>query len=147
MKRLMIFVVGLVFVLSTVAFAAEKPAGAAAKAKEPAAAVEKAPAAAEKAPAAAEKAPAAAPKAAPAKVAKMTAKGTVKEVSDVALKIERTVKGKAETMEFTLEKPLTEIKAGDKVTVNYEEKDGKNIATKVEKAAAKKEKKEKKEKK
>ncbi|MDP2725217.1 MAG: hypothetical protein Q8O44_02970, partial [Syntrophales bacterium] len=60
MKRIMVFVIGLAFVLSTVVFAAETAPVAPKKEKAPAAAAEKAPAAAaEKAPAAAaEKAPA-----------------------------------------------------------------------------------------
>ncbi|PIP06610.1 MAG: hypothetical protein COX51_08415 [Syntrophobacteraceae bacterium CG23_combo_of_CG06-09_8_20_14_all_50_8] len=130
MKRLMIFVVGLVFVFSTVAFAVDKPA-AAAKAKEPVAVTEKATAAAPKA-AVAE------PVAKAVKETKMTATGKVTEISDTMLKIERTIKGKVETVEFTLEKPCAKIVAGDKVKISYVTKDGKNVALKVTKVAAKK---------
>ena len=76
--------------------------------------------------------PAAAAKEA-AKETKMSATGKVTEISDTMLKIERTVKGKAETMEFTLEKACPKIAAGDKVGVSYVTKDGKNVATKVTK--------------
>ena len=130
MKRLMIFVVGLVFVFSTVAFAVDKPA-AAAKAKEPVAVTEKATAAAPKA-AVAE------PVAKAVKETKMTATGKVTEISDVMLKIERTVKGKTETMEIVLEKACLKIKVGDKVKVTYVTKDGKDVAVKVVSKVAKK---------
>jgi hypothetical protein len=112
MKRLMVFVVGLVFIFTTAAFAADKPAPAAPKA-EPV-------------------------KAAPAKAAKMMkASGVVTEVTDAMLKIEVKVKGIAEAKEFALDKPA-KVKAGDKVTVSYVEKDGQMVATKVAKAVAKK---------
>ncbi|MDO8786172.1 MAG: hypothetical protein Q7J12_08145, partial [Syntrophales bacterium] len=68
----------------------------------------------------------------------------VLEISDTMLKIERTVKGKAETMELTLEKACSKIVVGDKVKVSYVTKDGKNVATKVAKEKAKKAKKAKK---
>jgi hypothetical protein len=78
-------------------------------------------------------------KAAPAKAASMTASGKILDLSDTMLRLERSGKGKAETMEFGLEKPVSaDIKMGDKVTVHYVSKDGKNMATKVTKAAAKK---------
>ncbi len=78
-------------------------------------------------------------KAASAKTTSMTASGKVVDISDTMLKLERSAKGKAETMEFGLDKPASaDIKAGDKVTVHYVKKDGKNVATKVSKAAAKK---------
>ena len=78
-------------------------------------------------------------KPAPAKTTSMTATGKVVDLSDTALKLERSAKGKTETMEFGLDKPVSpDIKAGDKVTVRYVKKDGKNVATKVSKAAAKK---------
>jgi hypothetical protein len=47
------------------------------------------------------------------------------------ISVERTVRGKTETMEFTLDKPVEKINAGDKVKVNYLKKDGKNLATRV----------------
>ena len=72
---------------------------------------------------------------APAKAAKMTAVGTVLEISDKALKLDRKGKEKSEVMDFALDKPAADVKAGDKVTVHYTMKDGKNMATKVTKAA------------
>jgi hypothetical protein len=65
------------------------------------------------------------------RVTKMRAAGIVIEVTDVTLKIERKVKDKAETMEFALEKPSVNIKAGDKVRVSYITREDKNVATKV----------------
>jgi len=132
MKRLMVLVVGLVFLITTVAFAADKPAPAAPKAA-PAKAAPAAPA--KVAPAA--PAPEKAVVPAPVKAAKMKASGVVTEVTDAMLKIDVKVKGKVEAKEFALEKPA-KVKAGDKVTVSYVEKDGKMVATKVAKAVAKK---------
>ena len=123
MKRLMVIVVGLVFLFTSAAIAADMPA-AAAKAAAPAKAAAAAPAAEQAAPA-------------PAKVAKMKASGVVTEVTDAMLKIDVKVKGKVEAKEFALEKPA-KVKAGDKVTVSYVEKDGKMVAMKVVKAVAKK---------
>jgi hypothetical protein len=71
-----------------------------------------------------------------AKTAKMTATGKIVDLSDTMLKVERSVKGKTETMEFGLDKPLAGMKVGDKVTVHYVVKDGKNVATKVTKSEA-----------
>ena len=106
MKRLLLFVVGLSFIFCASAFAVDQPAPAAKP--EPV-------------------------KAAPVKVAKMQATGKVMEVTDTMLKIEKMVKGKAEMKEFVLEKPVAKIKAGDKVTVFYVEKEGKMMAMKVHK--------------
>jgi colicin import membrane protein len=129
MKRLMVLVVGLVFlfVSSVIAADTKAPADAKAPAKAEAAKAEPAKADAAKAEKKAEK-----------KVADKKASGKVLEVSDKALKIERTVKGKAETVEFVLDKALADIKAGDQVNVSYSVKDGKNVVTKAAVAAAKK---------
>jgi hypothetical protein len=70
------------------------------------------------------------------KTAKMTATGKIVDLSDAMLSVERSVKGKVETMEFALDKPLAGMKVGDKVTVHYVVKDGKNVATKVTKSEA-----------
>ena len=104
MKRLLVFVVGLSFLFCASAFAVDQPA--------PAAKAEPV-------------------KTAPVKVAKMWATGKVVEITDTMVKIEKMVKGKVETMEFDLEKPLAKIKAGEKVTVSYVEKEGKMVALKV----------------
>ncbi len=61
----------------------------------------------------------------------MSAAGTVLEISGTSLKIERTLKGKAEIMEFILEKPLPDVTAGDPVKVSYLEKDGRNVLIRV----------------
>jgi hypothetical protein len=68
-----------------------------------------------------------------AKITRMRAPGTVLEISDVMLKIERKIKDRVETMEFVLEKPV-KFKVGDRVRVSYVEKEGRMIATRVVKA-------------
>jgi hypothetical protein len=78
---------------------------------------------------AAEKPPAAPPL--PPRVPEMSTAGKVLEVSDKVLKIERTLKGKAETMEFFLETSFTDITVGDQIKVSYLEKDGRNILIRV----------------
>ena len=65
------------------------------------------------------------------RIPEMSTAGRVLEVSDAILKIERTLKGKAESMEFILEKPFPNIAAGDQIKVSYLEKDGRNILTRV----------------
>ena len=119
MKRFLVLFVALSFLFCGSVFAAEatkaKPAAPAAKA-EPAAAM---------------------PAKAMEKETKMSATGKVTEISDTMLKIERTVKGKAETMELTLEKADPKIKVGDKVEVSYVTKDGKNVVAKVTKKGLK----------
>lgn len=113
MKRFLVFFVALSFLFCGTVFAFEKPAAGATEAK-----------------------PAA--KTLAAKETKMTATGKVTEISDTMLKIERTVKGKMETMEIALEKACPaclKIKVGDKVKVTYVTKDGKNVAVKVSKVA------------
>ncbi len=135
MKRLFVLFVGLSMILfATAVMAQAKPEAAKPEAAKPAVAAPAAPApAAPAAPAPAKEA---------AKVAKMSAAGKVVAISDTALKIERTVKDKVEAMDFTLEKAVADVKAGDDVKVSYVVKDGKNVATKVAKAAAKAAKKE-----
>jgi len=72
------------------------------------------------------------------KAAKMHARGKVIEISDEAIKIERTVKGAAENMEFALEKPVKNMIVNDFVKIDYIEKDGKLIASRVAKISLKK---------
>ena len=105
MKRLMLFAAGLTFLLFAWAFAADQPVSTA-----PAAVTSQT-----------------------AKITRMRAPGTVLEISDVMLKIERKIKDRVETMEFVLEKPV-KFKVGDRVRVSYVEKDGKMNATRVVKA-------------
>jgi len=71
------------------------------------------------------------------KVVKMKATGKVVNVTDTSLKIERSIKGSVETVEFALEKPLTTFKVGDKVMVWYITQDEKNILTKITKQGPK----------
>ena len=72
------------------------------------------------------------------KAAKMHARGKVIEISDEAIKIERTVKGDVENMEFALEKPANNMIVNDFVKIDYIEKDGKLIASRVAKISLKK---------
>jgi len=67
----------------------------------------------------------------PPRIPEMSAAGTVLEISGTSLKIERTLKGKAEIMEFILEKPFPNIATGDPVKVSYHEKDGRNVLIRV----------------
>jgi hypothetical protein len=78
---------------------------------------------------AAEKSPSAPPL--PPRITEMSTAGKVLEVSDATLKIERTLKGKAEIMEFMLEQPFPNIAAGDQIKVSYLEKDGHNVLIRV----------------
>ncbi len=72
------------------------------------------------------------------KAAKMHARGKVVEISNESIKIERTVKGTIENMEFALDKPSTGIMVNDSVKIAYTEKDGKLIASRVAKVTLKK---------
>lgn len=74
----------------------------------------------------------------PPKETRVSITGIVKELTVSMITVERTVKGKTEIMEFSLDKPVEIIKAGDKVRVSYIKKDGKNVATRVTPAVAKK---------
>jgi hypothetical protein len=74
---------------------------------------------------AAENPPAAPPP--PPRIPEMSAAGKVLEVSDTILKIERTLKGKTEIMEFILEKRFPNLAAGDQIKVSYLERDGRNV--------------------
>lgn len=111
MKRALVYIVGVAFLLSALAFAADKPATDATKV-DPAKTV--------------------------VKTAKMNATGKVIEISDGSIKIERTVKGNAETMEFVLDKPTENISVNDSVKIAYIEKDGQLLASRVVKAKPKK---------
>jgi uncharacterized ParB-like nuclease family protein len=65
------------------------------------------------------------------RVPEMSTAGKVLEVSDKVLKMERTLKGKTETMDFSLDKPFTDISVGDQIKVDYLEKDGRNMLIRV----------------
>jgi hypothetical protein len=114
MKRFIVFVVGLAFASGALAFNTDKPP-IVPSSTQPA-------------------------KTAPIKARKETRvsfTGIVKEISDTTVMVERSVKGNVETMEFALDKPVQDIKAGDKVKVSYVKKEGKNIAMKVAPVVAK----------
>ena len=111
MKKALWYVASSIFLLSTLAFAIDKPASP----------VKTAPV-----------------KTNIVKAAKMHATGKVIEISNEAVKIERTVKGDVETMEFALEKPDKDIIINDSVKIDYTEKDGKLIASRVAKVTFKK---------
>ena len=111
MKKALWCIVGMVLLLSTLVFAVDKPAS-------PVSAYPV--------------------KTNIVKAAKMHARGKVIEISDEAIKIERTVKGDAENIEFALEKPVKNLIVNDFVKIDYFEKDGKLIASKVAKVTLKK---------
>jgi hypothetical protein len=114
MKRALVYMVSVAFLLSALAFAADKPATDTTKV-DPA-------------------------KTNVVKPTKMYATGKVIEISDSSIKIERTVKGNAETMEFVLDKPAENITVNDSVKIAYIEKDGQLLASRVVKATPKKKK-------
>lgn len=62
---------------------------------------------------------------------RMRASGVVTEITADTLIIERNITG--EVMEFCLEKPLSGIAPGDKVTVSYVQKEERNTAKRVTK--------------
>jgi len=107
MKKALVYLVGAIFFLSAMAFAADKPI------------VDKANPL----------------KANPVRIAKMNATGKVVEISEKTIKIERTVKNNAETMEFALDKPAENIAVNDAVKIAYIEKNGTLLATRVAKMA------------
>ena len=112
MKKAWIYIVGVAFLLSAIAFAADNPASNAVKA-DPV-------------------------KIIPVRIAKMNATGKVIEISDKTIKIERTVKNNVETMEFILDKPTENIIINDAVKIAYIEKDGRLLASRVAKITPKK---------
>jgi hypothetical protein len=112
MKKAFLYITGIAFLISAIAFAADKPAS-------PAAAADQV-------------------KAIPVRIAKMNATGKVVEISDKAIKIERTVKNNVETMQFVLDKPTENIAVNDAVKIAYVEKNGNLLATRVAKIIPKK---------
>jgi hypothetical protein len=67
----------------------------------------------------------------PPRVPEMSTAGKVIEITTALLKIERTLKGEAEIMEFILEKPFANIAVGDQIKVSYREKNGRNVLIRV----------------
>ena len=70
------------------------------------------------------------------KTAKMNARGKVVEISDTAIKIERSIKGNVELMEFALDAPVTDVAVNDSVKIAYTIKDGRLTAARVAKLGA-----------
>ena len=70
------------------------------------------------------------------KTAKMNARGKVVDISEKAVTIERSIKGNLEIMEFALENPVKDIVVNDSVKIDYSVKDGKLTASRVAKPGA-----------
>jgi len=116
MKKALWYLVSAIFLLSTLAFAADKTASSVK----------------------ADPVKANVVKVARIHATRMHATGKVVEISDESIKIERTVKGDIENMEFALDKPTAGIMVNDSVKIAYTEKDGKLIALRVAKVVLKK---------
>jgi hypothetical protein len=69
-----------------------------------------------------------------AKVPIVSAAGRVLEISETSLKMERSVKGETEIMEFVLETPLGNIAVGEQIKVSYKQKEMKNVLIRAQKA-------------
>ena len=110
MKRVLVCVIGFIFLFTLAVMAVEQVNAAPAKSD-----------------------------AAKEKVAKKQKTGVVVNLTNTSIKIEFKKKGKVETMDFVLLKPA-KVEVGGKVTVYYTIKDGKNEAfnVQVKKASAKK---------
>jgi len=72
------------------------------------------------------------------KTAKMHARGKVIEISETSVKIERTVRGNVEIMEFTLDEPAENISVNDFIKVAYTVNGDQLVASKISKVKAKK---------
>jgi hypothetical protein len=103
MKKALLYIFSAIFLFTTAAFAADKPASDVKNSTNI------------------------------VKAAKMHATGKVVSISGNVIRIERTVKGDIEKMEFILEEPAMEIAVGDAVKIEYMEKDGKLIASRIKK--------------
>jgi uncharacterized protein (DUF2345 family) len=112
MKKALWYLAGGVFLLSALAFAAEKPISNTIKTD--------------------------AIKINTLKAARMNATGKVIDISDEAIKIERTIRGNVEAMQFALENPTENIAVNDTVKIAYINQDGKLVATRVAKVDTKK---------
>jgi hypothetical protein len=110
MKKILVCITCTICLLAVFAFAADKPATNANKG--------------------------AVLKATNVKTAKMNARGKVVEISGKAIKIERSIKGNAEIMEFALENPVLNIAVNDSVKIDYSVKEGKLTAARVAKLGA-----------
>ena len=72
------------------------------------------------------------------KAAKMHATGKVIDISDESIRIERTVRGNVENIQFALENPIENITVNDTVKIAYINQGGKLVATRVSKVNSKK---------
>lgn len=70
------------------------------------------------------------------KIAKMNARGKVVDITGKSIKIERSIKGSVEIMEFTLENPAQDIVVDDFVKIDYIVKEGTLVVSKVAKLRA-----------
>jgi len=105
MKKILVCLTGVICLLAAITFAAEKSATDANQSS--------------------------AVKPVSVKTAKMNARGKVVEISDRAIKIERSIKGNVEIMEFALDAPAAGVAVNDSVKIAYSVKDGKLTASRV----------------
>jgi hypothetical protein len=68
----------------------------------------------------------------------MHATGKVIDISDESIRIERTVRGNVENIQFALENPIENITVNDTVKIAYINQGGKLVATRVSKVNSKK---------
>ncbi len=112
MKKALWYIAGGILLLSALAFAADKPISDTIKAD--------------------------AVKTNTIKAAKMNATGKVINISDESIKIERSVRGNIEVMQFALENATENIAVNDTVKIAYINEDGKLVAHRVVKVDSRK---------
>jgi hypothetical protein len=117
MRHFMVFVAGLVFTFAILACNADKPSDIPTKTQS----TQIVP----------KTQPTQAPPMKSVKETRVSFTGIVMELSDTTIMVERITKGHMETMEFALDKPIKNLKVGDKVRVSYIKKEDKNIAKRV----------------
>jgi len=111
MKKALWYIVGGIFLLSALSFAADNSISEAIKADA---------------------------KTNTIKAAKMNATGKVIDISGESIKIQRTIRGNVEAMQFALENPTENIAVNDTVKIAYINQDGKLVASRVAKVDSKK---------
>ncbi len=112
MKKALWYIAGGILLLSALAFAADKPISDTIKAD--------------------------AVKTNTIKAAKMNATGKVINISDESIKIERSVRGNIEVMQFALENATENIAVNDTVKIAYINEGGKLVAHRVVKVDSRK---------
>lgn len=110
MKKFLFCITGAICLLAVFSFAADQPA--------------------------APSNPSAVMKPAHVKITKMNARGKVVDITGKSIKIERSIKGSVEIMEFTLENPAQDIVVDDFVKIDYSVKEGTLTVSKVAKLRA-----------